>query len=950
MFAVNAFAAADIDSDKKYHIVCQLYSGGCVADGSSAGQSTPLYYYTTSNNNDETYWIFTEESAGKYSIKNSKTGYYITYDGVRSDYRRYVSMTADKDGNNSLWTLNQYSDGYYAIRNVANTNQLWDVRSGSYMVGTYDNSGTPNSNQVFAVYDSDGVQVTEKSSSRSSEGIDVSSWMTGDMSSLDGWDYRHFFMNTGAGGSHYNGDASLVAPFIEYWLSYQELNDAYLTQTLENLPDGEYSITADMISCWQYSSWYGKEDADGVTLFANDVSTSISTKNNVPETFTVNVSLSGGQLKWGVNISSTNANWVAIDNPSIYFKGSWEELLEGEKAKLKAELIYYYSSDSIASLISQIMTDNITNVQKFNKMETLRKSTADLPVIDPITLCLKNLKINDKTLIYDQRNDIYMYSIPSSEFGNDYKVTVSYENNDGWGNLYIDNTEVKSGQSYTFGYVKGSKTYSLSCKNIEGTEVKRNITFTSLPVIQLYGTYGYTDAYGSMKVYEPEKGQPETMALRAKWRGGITNNADKHKRNYRIKFLDDNGNKIDRKFFNLRSDNTWILEACQVDMSRVRNRVVTDLWNDFASKPYYINEAPKALTGTRGHFVELLINDKYEGIYCMYENLDRKQMKLEKYDEDTKNIAGMLWKAKEWSYSVFMGHDRDNNYYPGTAPTDYNQYSDMWDQYQLKYPDIEDVSPTDWSVLWDAVNFVCTSSDSDFANNVASYFDLPVVMDYYILMETILSADNHGKNMFWAVYNKQRSKKITPAVWDLDATIGQRWSDYYYHDNVLRPEQDYADFITYNEHGDFNLFRRLRNTDANDFNMQVRLRYRDLRENYLKTENLIQRFADYLDEFKQAGADERESARWSYDSDVSGLEINFDTEMEYIKDWLTKRMNYLDNTRFKISELPSGINGVINNDVIHDGYYYNLQGVKVGNTYEDLPSGIYIINGKKIIK
>ena len=37
---------------------------------------------------------------------------------------------------------------------------------------------------------------------------------------------------------------------------------------------------------------------------------------------------------------------------------------------------------------------------------------------------------------------------------------------------------------------------------------------------------------------------------------------------------------------------------------------------------------------------------------------------------------------------------------------------------------------------------------------------MPVLIDYYILMETILSTDNHGKNMFFAVYDKEEDKKM----------------------------------------------------------------------------------------------------------------------------------------------------------------------------------------------
>ncbi len=713
-----------------YHIVCKQFTGGNVVDGAQAGQQTPLFYQTTSKTTDETYWFLTEEQDGLFSIKNVKTGQFVTYDGVRDTYRRYVSMTAAQQSLASLWSINPQGDGYYTIRNAQQTDHIWDVRVDSYMVGTYSNSGNGNQNQLFTFYDVNGQQVKE-----------------------------------------------------------------------------EQAAT------------------------------------------------------------------------------------------------------------------------------------------DPIGKGAIGLTIDGQQPAYSSSTKIYLCTIPLDCFGTDYTASIRYEQGEGCSTLSINGTPVESGSSYTFSSLTGSKNYTLSIKLADGTTVTSNMTFTSLPVVKIYGTFSNDYTEGSILVYEPDKGAPELLRMKAKWRGGITNQSDKHKRNYHVKLLDTDGEKLERKFFGLRSDNSWILESCQVDMSRIRNRVLTDLWNDYSTPPYYADQEPKAMTGTRGHFVELILNDEYRGIYCMTEAIDRKQMKLKKYDETTGTFHGQLWKSKDWSYSVFMGHNRDNNNYPGTAPTSFNNRSESWDQYYVKYPDIEDVTPTDWQTLYNAVNFVCTSTDANFKAHAAEVFDMPLLIDYYILLETILSTDNHGKNMYFAVYDKQQDRRVTFAVWDMDATCGQRWSDSYYHWSGMKPEQDYSQYIINNEHGDYNLFRRLRLTDADGFNMQVRLRYRDLRQGYLDTERILNRFRTYLAEFKTCGADKREYAKWNGDTDINRLSLNFDTELSYIEDWITRRMNYLDQTRFKIAELPpSGISDIIRKTADTDRYY-NLQGQPV----EHPTKGIYILNGRKVI-
>ena len=221
-------------------------------------------------------------------------------------------------------------------------------------------------------------------------------------------------------------------------------------------------------------------------------------------------------------------------------------------------------------------------------------------------------------------------------------------------------------------------------------------------------------------------------------------------------------------------------------------------------------------------------------------------------------------------------------------------------------------------------------------------------------METILSTDNHGKNMFFACYDKQQDQRITLGVWDMDATCGQRWSDDYYHQSFLGPEQDYAQFIANYEHGDYNLFRRLRDTNVEDFNMKVRTRYRDLRNTYLATESILDRFRTYLDEFKTCGAAQREYDKWNGDTDIARRNLDFDVEMDYIDDWFTRRMNYLDTKRFDIASLPNDVTSIDSSSPggMHKDVVYDLRGQRVATAAEldQLPAGVYICNGKKIVR
>ena len=440
----------------------------------------------------------------------------------------------------------------------------------------------------------------------------------------------------------------------------------------------------------------------------------------------------------------------------------------------------------------------------------------------------------------------------------------------------------------------------------------------TLPIIKLTGEFGYDYQEGIVSIIYPDGSSDNNLSARIKWRGGTTNAEGKHKRNYKIKFSEDHS------FFGMRNDNNWILDAGQADVFRLRNRIATELWNDFATKPYYIDQETKALSGVRGQVVEVYLNEEYRGIYCLTECMDRKQMKLKKYDKDG-TIHGVLWKSTGFGSSLM-----------NTLPDSYDNNQPMMDVFEAKYPEPgDDLPETDYSTLWNAINFVINTNDNDFSNHVNEYFDLPVVLDYYLFINILGAIDNIGKNMYWAVYDKQKDKKITPAVWDLDLTVGCSTLGQYSED-FLSPEYPLLD--------PFYLVTRLKQTDYNHFNQKVSERYKELRKTYFNPDNLFSRYESYYNILKQSGAAQREEEKWSGDSDVYGHEINFEKELEYIKNWINRRILFLDK------QFQYGDDTYISNTTYQSEktIIYSLFGQRINN-YNQLKNNIYIINGKKVL-
>ncbi len=486
--------------------------------------------------------------------------------------------------------------------------------------------------------------------------------------------------------------------------------------------------------------------------------------------------------------------------------------------------------------------------------------------------------------VLDSLTSTYLCPISRTQFGQDLSAVITHD----CPTLSIDGTPVASGDTIDLGTVTGGKRWQLDMMD-DTLAVTRYITFTYLPVMEMTGTFGYEYTLGTVRLLDPDRYSDADMLARVKWRGGTTNLDGKNKRNYHIKFIDEAGNKMDRKLLGLRNDNSWIMDAGQADFLRIRNRVATQLWNDFASKPYYADLEPKVKTGVDGGMVEVILNGRYVGFYALTEAMDRKTLKLAKYNEATGEIHGQLWKTTGLNIVVTF-----NKGYDFIDTLENNM------EIETKYPELDDVYPTDYSRLSDAIWLADTATEAQFNEKAHELFDMPVMIDYEIFLQVLLGIDNYGKNIYWATYDRTVSPMLTLAVWDLDATMGGNWSPQDYHPSTVSPTRTVR-FA----HG---VFKRICRPYSIYYRQGIE-RYQQLRQGILSTDSLINRYTTAVNYLNDCGAIDREQARWSGDSDLNGRQLNIvDVELPYLTQWIKTRMEHLDNTRFA-TPITGDVNG-----------------------------------------
>ena len=503
------------------------------------------------------------------------------------------------------------------------------------------------------------------------------------------------------------------------------------------------------------------------------------------------------------------------------------------------------------------------------------------------------LNIGGHRAVHDNLNNIWLCSVPKATFGEDFSAVVNY--GEELTGLTIGGVAVGNGDVVVFEDVEGLKEYSVTA-TMGDSVITGAITFTWLPVVELNGTFDYTYTMGTVTVSEPDSAFAQPLMAKVKWRGGATNTKRKNKRNYRIKFVNEDSTKMNRRFFGLRDDNSWLLDAGQMDFLRVRNRVSTDLWLDMARRPWYADSLPNVHNGSRGQMVEVLLNGSYVGIYNMCEPIDRKQMKLKRYDEENKVFHGLLWTGFKWSHTVTM-----------SSPAPRSPRSDQWDGFEQKYPDKDEIGRVNWTALERAVYFANRSQNLKKlrADSMGYYFDLPVMQDYYIFIVTLQALDNESKNIYYACYDTQDNNRLTMVPWDLDVCLGQNYAPGINMPEMVMPERE-VDWIYH-----LPMAGMMRIKSYND---EVLARYKELRKTVLNTDSLVNRYRAAVDELGHSGAATREELRWSGDTDLAGKELNIEQEMEYVEDWIRRRMAFLDEHVFVEMVEPHYIKGDVNGD------------------------------------
>lgn len=1002
----TAQAAPNFKANTKYRISCKKFNSsnsyGSVVIGSNHSKLVELYYDSGNSYSDDSWWYISKSGNG-YVIVNAKSGQYLTFTTTKNYRTKYVTLTNAASGNESQWIFDINEDGYAGIASASEGNGSgyhFNVRiDGTNLFGAY-RANYYDENELFKIYDEQGNNVLLDNSGSGGETGGGSGGETG-----------------GEGTDDFNATTYGKTSYGEYWERTQLKQPIVYTTSvadpvlysIANLRTGRYvgvgtsmntntTCLTEVYSASDRKQFYFVQSGTGVQIFTKDgqyVSTNYPTPDNSVSDKRAGLSVVNGTPNgnlWGFGWTTNTYSGYTItklDNLSAtdatqYKYNSWNDYsLDNKTGSSNVHEVGLYEGDDAGS--SFVFTSADLRHAKYLQNKGIDFGLDVTP--KAFAEAFDSLRINDKQLVYDGKGNAYFATLPEGmRNGGDYTAKVTYKlkatNAEGY-TLKVNGQEPDADGYVTFDNVDCETLYPIELTNAsENVDLSAKIRFTFLPIVELNCSSVNSKAYttGSLRVTDPASlGYDSLMIAAFKYRGASSSNYPK--RSYAIKLRDENGNSVDRKLLGYRSDNNWILDAMYIDLACMRNRVATDLWNAFECKPYYADREKKVRTGTRGKFVEVILNGQWWGLYCMTEKMDRKQLKLKKFvpaslsTTGENEVHGVLYKSNQWTYEVFMGHesndDNDNKQviYPHKKVSDYKNIlgQETWCEYEFKYPDYEDEA-VEWRPLHDAANMVATSFILNI-DSVKSRFDYPMLRDYYLFIDLLLATDNHGKNLFWYAYDTQgpEGDKLSLAPWDLDGTFGQDW------DGVITNTKDVTlDFDTYiknYEHGQFAIFDLIKS--RSEWQQDLKNRYAELRiKGVISGDSIANRFANYASLFEASLADQREQDMWSktYHSrhkDIQG-------GATYAESWIRRRVNWLDQkygfdaavtaiNEAKAEAYFAALGGVgcisVNAGKAQSVRIYNIAGQLVRNaqvssgvtTINGIPAGIYVVNGTKVM-
>ncbi|MEX0274482.1 MAG: CotH kinase family protein [Flavobacteriaceae bacterium] len=362
------------------------------------------------------------------------------------------------------------------------------------------------------------------------------------------------------------------------------------------------------------------------------------------------------------------------------------------------------------------------------------------------------------------------------------------------------------------------------------------------------------------------------------------------KKSYGLETWDESNNDIDVSLLGLPEEEDWILYGPYSDKTLMRNILIYDLSREMGRY------------ASRGKFVDLTLNDNYQGVYIFMEKLKRdgQRIDINKLKEDEISgddvTGGYILKIdKTAGNNLGEGYNVHNSFVSAHAPPHATQDQKVYFLYE--YPDAEDIVPEQKDYIsqyiTDFENALASEDFTDAEHGYNAYIDVDSFIDFFILNEVANNVDAYRLSTF--MHKEKNGKLHMGPIWDFNLAFGnanycgggdtQVWA---YKFNERCPE-------------DFWLvpfwWERLLQDPL--FVSRLKNRWIELRGNQLSNERIEAHIEGYLTTLEDTGSIQSNFTTWpiigTYIWPNNHVGNSYKSDLDYMRNWLENRFLWLDN-------------------------------------------------------
>jgi len=355
------------------------------------------------------------------------------------------------------------------------------------------------------------------------------------------------------------------------------------------------------------------------------------------------------------------------------------------------------------------------------------------------------------------------------------------------------------------------------------------------------------------------------------------------KKQYGFETRDSENEDIDVSLLGLPEEEDWILYAPYSDKSLIRNALIYDISRDIGRY------------SSRLVFVELFLNNIYDGLYILMEKLKRDKNRI-----DINKLKSSENEGEDLTGGYIIKIDKEDSYHQLNSFTSSilppNSKSNQQIRFVFHTPDEDDITDEQRNYIKSYISTFEAALNSnqflDAENGYSKYIDIASFVDFFILNELSNNVDGYRLST-WLVKDKNELLSIGP-IWDFNLAFGNanycdggRYDVWAYKFNERCPNDFWQVPFWWD-----------RFMEDNNFKSLLQQRWNALRNNELSENSILSKIDKYVSLFESSGSGEANFRRWQilgeYVWPNEFIGGSYLEEINYLKDWISNRLVWID--------------------------------------------------------